>query len=451
MHAFHTWRLRLTVLFLLLMVSTGFSYKKIKVFVIEPPSLAMPGVKQIAIMDFDGPEPYGNGFAESLISQLLQEQRGITDIKVNIFGKTEEGRTLQEGTFCNVYEIVERSRLEAILSEQSLGLSGVIDQNQAVQLGQVLGVQALITGSINYTKHDGIKYENRDVKKNDQKQTVKVKCTERQVNAVVRIRVVSAVTGEVLGSTEASRSYKAKQCEDGQGGVELPQILGSILGGLGSGNLFGEGEIVEHLIKEMSEEIASYLAPTYAFAEFEFEKIEIKTFKDKAEEAAKLAEDHEVDQAYSIYKTMFGEDAYNTSLIYNLGILEEVVGNFNAAKEYYEMALQLKSSEKKYREAVQRINKNVEYSAALAELGVVLGGYNWPQEGVDLSERQLEIKGGKSERINVYAQPEEGSEVAAQVPGGLMFIIQEENDNFYRIELLGGKTGYVNKKDAKVK
>lgn len=48
--------------------------------------------------------------------------------------------------------IVDRSQTSAILSEQTLGLTGIIDENTAPGVGKLLGVQALLTGSISEWK-----------------------------------------------------------------------------------------------------------------------------------------------------------------------------------------------------------------------------------------------------------------------------------------------------------
>jgi TolB-like protein len=48
------------------------------------------------------------------------------------------------------FETVSRNdtRLRAVLNEQKLGASGIVDPQSAVRLGQVIGVQALVTGTI---------------------------------------------------------------------------------------------------------------------------------------------------------------------------------------------------------------------------------------------------------------------------------------------------------------
>jgi len=46
------------------------------------------------------------------------------------------------------FEVVERSLLKQVLDEQALGASGALDSQSAAELGRLLGVQAIATGSI---------------------------------------------------------------------------------------------------------------------------------------------------------------------------------------------------------------------------------------------------------------------------------------------------------------
>lgn len=49
-----------------------------------------------------------------------------------------------------VFEVVERQELEKILQEQSLGQTGILNPESAAQVGQLLGVNILITGALIY-------------------------------------------------------------------------------------------------------------------------------------------------------------------------------------------------------------------------------------------------------------------------------------------------------------
>ncbi len=46
------------------------------------------------------------------------------------------------------YNILERNQVELILHEQRLGLSGVLDSQTVNEIGKILGVQAIITGTV---------------------------------------------------------------------------------------------------------------------------------------------------------------------------------------------------------------------------------------------------------------------------------------------------------------
>lgn len=46
----------------------------------------------------------------------------------------------------NFYRVIERSRLNILLEEQDLSAAGLLDQQTVSELGQIIGVQAVITG-----------------------------------------------------------------------------------------------------------------------------------------------------------------------------------------------------------------------------------------------------------------------------------------------------------------
>lgn len=96
---------------------------------------------RVAVVDFNnnvtGPES----------SQVEAVRRAITDMFITELWKTQ------------MFTIIERSRMEAIAREHKLAQSGLVDEATAVQLGKLLGVEAIITGSITqftFKKRGGI-------------------------------------------------------------------------------------------------------------------------------------------------------------------------------------------------------------------------------------------------------------------------------------------------------
>jgi tetratricopeptide (TPR) repeat protein len=456
------------VLSLLVVQSTTvLAYTKIKTFNLMPPERILPGVERIAVLDFveesafedeteiDSAEElglkvlgeilfggdkeqgsnvnHGRNFTDYLISALILENRGIEKIKTGVFGlgKGKEGKTLQEGTFTNVFEIVERSQLEKILQEQTLGASGAVDQDQVAELGKLLGVQALLTGNISVSQKDSEYKETRTEKKNNKDVTKKVDCTKREVRIKVRARIVSTETGRILGSAEAEASMNKSHCDDAWGSLE------------------SANEMIDECLVKNVDKIANYITPHFELTENEFEKIDQKEYKQRGDKAAKLAEELKVDEAYVLYYTIFQKEQYNPEVMYNLGILHEVVGNYDDAGKMYQNALQL-DDDKRNKKAVQRIEKNIDFSEALKAMGVEIAGHSFqvsPDKVARALAKKVKTNGNRKDKINIHEQPTAKSALVAKVPGGLTFTVLGKKGDWFFIELLGGKKGYV-KNDA---
>ncbi len=425
------------MLLLIMFASPGFSYKKVKVFVLNPPGQLFPGVQRIAVLDFESRGEFGKQFSDFLVTHLIDNDRGIHAIATGFLGMggKKEGKTLQEGTFTNIFEVIERSRLEQVIQEQQLTMSGLLDQSQAVSLGRLLGVDAIVMGKVTYTTQEQSFKETRTYKNKGQKYTKQVPCKKRTASATVSLRVIGTESGEILGSTQATRSAEAKKCENAI--ADLPTATEMVIG----------------LLRQLSVDVANYLTPHYELVSFELEKIKTKPFNKIADKAAKAAENLEVDKAYMIYKSIYDKDPYNPKVLYNLGVLNEVVGNYQQALEFYQMAYQLRD-EGKYDKAIQRVEKNLEFVQALKQIGIEIKPHVFrtsAEKVASLTAKKVEIKGKREDRVNVYAEPREGSEVVARVPGGVIFPVIGHEGKWIKIQLLGGKEGYIQASKVKPK
>ncbi len=96
----------------------------------------------------------------NLTSQIISSfnQSNVRKIAVIEFADLE-GKVTQLGKFIaeelitrifttGKFEVVERNLLQKVLEEQKLGTTGYIDQETAISIGQILGVDAIITGSL---------------------------------------------------------------------------------------------------------------------------------------------------------------------------------------------------------------------------------------------------------------------------------------------------------------
>ncbi len=105
----------------------------------------------------------------------------------NRIGNTATDILITELTKSGKFIVVERDKMDKLLEEQKLGQSGAIDPNTAAKVGKILGLNAIVTGSVSQF---GVKKEGKDFIISESKQQI-VECT-------VDVRVVDAETGQVL-------------------------------------------------------------------------------------------------------------------------------------------------------------------------------------------------------------------------------------------------------------
>ncbi len=117
-------------------------------------------------------------------------------------------------------KIVDRENLDLIIEEQHLGLSGVIDEETAVSVGELLGAKAIVSGTVlNYSTEDGRAtsrtipaYEQYKEKKWNaeeekyyyetkyRKTNFKEYYNSNSANLTFQYKVISLATGEVVRS-----------------------------------------------------------------------------------------------------------------------------------------------------------------------------------------------------------------------------------------------------------
>ena len=174
-----------------------------------------PARKRVAVIDFD----YATvrAFVSDVWGSDQDIGRGIADMLV--------GQLVRNGN----YSVVERKQLDRVLQEQNFQQSGRADASTAAQLGRLLGVDAIIIGSITQF--------GRDDKKVGIGGGVRVGgigiggIGRRQAKAVVQIdaRIVDIRTAEILGVATGYGQSK-------RSGTTL--VGGAAVGGVAAGGAF---------------------------------------------------------------------------------------------------------------------------------------------------------------------------------------------------------------------
>lgn len=88
------------------------------------------------------------------------------------------------------YRVIEREKLAALIEEQELGATGMIDANSATELGKILGVDAVVLTSVSRVQF-----------KKSLLFGIIAWVRKKRVELDMESRIVSVKTGEVLATT----------------------------------------------------------------------------------------------------------------------------------------------------------------------------------------------------------------------------------------------------------
>ncbi|MDX2033597.1 MAG: CsgG/HfaB family protein [Blastocatellia bacterium] len=177
-------------------------------------ALVAPGAqaqrkKQVAVLNFD--------FATVDIGLARQAYGNQENLAITISDKLMNSLVAQHSCV-----VVERSQLEKVLREQNLGTAGRIDPSTAASVGRILGVDALIIGSVSVFDLQGLPRNSRDATWSP---------ANLRARIAVNYRVVNTTTAVVEASNEATgASAPAAQSSNAE---TLARTTTGALGGLG--------------------------------------------------------------------------------------------------------------------------------------------------------------------------------------------------------------------------
>ncbi|MDD4762001.1 MAG: CsgG/HfaB family protein [Candidatus Pacebacteria bacterium] len=392
-------------------------------FVLSPAENYFAGVNKIAILNFENfnKDSYysiygGTAFVDYLTASLLDETRGITPVSGGLFG-SKVVKSYIKSSSINVFRIIEREQLDKVLKEKNLGSHTTLNENQAAEIGRVLGIDAIVTGSIRYGYNSSRTFTAG-------KSGTKYYTTENKCETEVTVKTISVANAQIMSTKTFSFVSK-----DSKSGAEESKVM--VFNDLAPRNL-----------KVLSQQISSYLAPHYIFYKARFEKIKEVEFREKIKSVENYLDNGDIKSAWTVYKAIYDADNYNAPASYNLAQLHFVTGDYKGALEWMEIAYQIDAKEygKQYESSVLW----ADYGKFLEDSGISIEKYNFTAKDDALAKR-VKTAGKKSDRHEVYENPNGTGAVVAKVPGDTEFVVIEEKAGAVKIKLLGGKEGYISR------
>ena len=151
-------------------------------------SMAAQLKKRVAVFDFEDKtshqyrwwtgQPVGEGMADMLVTSLVKTGN---------------------------YQVIERQEIDKIMQEQQLGMSGVVTQQSAAQVGKVLGVELAIFGSVTE-----FGYSEGTTGGRLKSQGLGLGIKSSSATVAVDVRFVNTTTGEIL-LAESVRKEESKK------------------------------------------------------------------------------------------------------------------------------------------------------------------------------------------------------------------------------------------------
>lgn len=279
-------------------------------------------LREIAVLPFDGTD--GAGFAaeiEGLISSVnIGEKRYFT--------------------------LVDRMKLDRIISEMKFSQSALVDPANAANLGKMVGAKGIYTGVVTasnasdnlYTedrtrcvqheiKYDkkGRPYEGKCLRY----ERYKVKCIERIAIFSFVPKLIEVETGRVVYANTISQTAKASACEDSM--KPLPSAV----------------ELIAKAKQSAKEIFRRDITPHYVTLEVKLMDAKDGITSNQAEEKLKqgidFAKVNRMDRACELWAEARILSPNAPSILYNLGICAEVAGDLQQAYDLYRKADRLLS------------------------------------------------------------------------------------------------------------
>ncbi|MBS4058202.1 MAG: hypothetical protein KGZ82_12855 [Bacteroidales bacterium] len=403
--------------------------QRVDCFVIKAPVKQYDNVRKIGVLDFTGNRRAGSVLSDYIIADLLSESRGIEDLKSGFMGmgKKVEGVTYIKGFKTDMYTVVERSQIEQVLKEQRIGLSGLIDENTAAQVGKLLGLDVILIGDVEYdvkNEYPSSNYVGFDGKS---KTTY---CHVRSVTVQASLKIISVETAIIIGTETSRVSSQDKKCDEEKSSIAT------------------EEQLLNSCLKKSARTFVDYFTPGFQLMRYDLERIKLKELKKQADEASNFIENGNIDRALPLFYAIYEADSYNPKAAYNLAALYEMVGSFDEALEYYTIASNLEPANTLYTDGLHRAKSGVAIAGFLESIGRPLQKYEFNASTADLMAKRIKIKGKSSDRVEVRDLPVKNGKVIARVPGGLEFPMIEQKGEWFRIKLPDGKEGFVHRSDV---
>lgn len=249
--------------------------------------------------------------------------------RVGLGGKIEAKLANQKIDGKNFFTLISRTDIDKVIKEQKLQNSGLIDTSTIVDVGNLLGAEAIISGDVGEaTSNDTYYYESRVAcadKECKHLTTYQVGCTKRVAGLSAQIRMVDVAKGDIIYADTMSKSAEYTHCRDDSRAIPSTDM------------------IAQNLANSIASNFTYKLTPHYRYFDVALLDDPDLDYTDEQEKllenALEYVEQKRYDKAEKLLMELIDSTAQQSYVaFYNLGVVEEAQGDYEKAQEYYKMA-----------------------------------------------------------------------------------------------------------------
>jgi len=227
------------------------------------------------------------------------------------------------------FTVVSRNDINKVIQEQKLQNSGLVNDENIVKVGELIGAQAIISGNVSpVAKEDSYFYEPRvrcANRKCTELETYNIRCLKRLVGLSAEVRIVDVTKGDIIYADTLSRSTSFKHCADDSRAIPSKTM------------------VAQRLAQDLADEFTYKLTPHYRRFNVKLLEDPDLDYTDEQEKLLEFALRYIKKGRYDKAEQLLKELVDSTNMksyvpFYNLGVIKEAQGKYKEAKEYYEYA-----------------------------------------------------------------------------------------------------------------
>ena len=296
--------LRLSILSILVFILSGCT-QKVQIRALEPAQIDRASqTKKITVAPFENDYiGLSNKIEASLVNKEINEKAYFT--------------------------IVNRKDFNKIIDEQKLQNSGLIDVSTAVEVGNLIGAEAIISGRVGRATSNDTFYRENRIKCLDKKckefRKYTVGCVKRIVGLSAELRMVDVTKGDIIYADTMNEISTWAHCSDDSHTLPTTEIA------------------AQKLAAQMASKFTYKLTPHYRYFRVVLLEDADIDYDDRQEKLLEVSIEYIKQNRYDKAERFLVEliDSTNQKsyvAFYNLGVIKEAQGNYADAQTYYKLA-----------------------------------------------------------------------------------------------------------------